>query len=529
MKKQTVFVALLLAAVIALGAGCAAAVPAATQVPQASVQAKTSTPTAAPATTPEAAKAKSTTIKIALGSEPDKLDPMLSAATDTASVMMNVFEGLLAFDQTGAFIPAIAESYEISSDNLTYTFHIKKGIAFHDGKPCTAKDVKYTYEKLAGLSGGEALNATLKAELAKVETPDDSTVVLTLSKMDAGFLSKATISICEENYADNGTKPIGTGPYKFVEYIPGQKVVLEKNPVYSTIDGRKPSVNRVEFVIMTDENAKLMALKTGDLDIAGISSNNIQALGAGFHIVQGPQNMVQVFALNNSVKPLDNLKVRQAINYAINKEEIISSVMNSSGTRVDSFLSPSMKLYYNDKLTAYNQDIEKAKALLKEAGYEKGFTISCTVPSNYQTHVDTAQVIKDQLSKIDVTLEIKPVEWAQWLDGVYTNAQYETTIIGHSGKLDPQDFLNRFSSSYARNYFKFSNPDYDALIAKAAATTNQQERADYYKQCQQFLADQAAAVFIQDPSIVFAVADRVQGLKIYPVTFFNLSDLTAAS
>lgn len=522
MKKLRSLVAILLIAALGISAGC-------TSVPAAASSGAESPSSLVAESSSETAPQPGGTVKVALGSEPDNLDPMLSAATDTASVMMNVFEGLMGFNEKGEFIPAIAESYTISEDELTYTFKIKKGIKFHDGKDCTAKDVKYTYEKLAGLTGGEPLNSTLNQELAKVECPDDYTVVLALKNKDAGFMSKATISITEAGYENNSTQPIGTGPFKFVEYIQGQKVVLEKNNDYSTIADRKPSIDRVEFIIMTDENAKLMALKSGSLDIAGISSANISALGSDFNIVQGPQNMVQLLALNNKVEPLNNAKVRQAINYAINKEEIINTVVNGSGTRVDSFLSPSMATYYNDKLTVYNTDIDKAKGLLKEAGYEKGFTMTITVPSNYQTHVDTAQVIKDQLSKIGVNAEIKLIEWAQWLEGVYTNRDYEATIIGHSGKLDPQDFLNRFETNYARNYFNYSNAAYDELIAKAASTADETARAGYYKQCQQILVDEAAAVYIQDPNIVFAVNKNVEGLKLYPVTFFNMSDITVKS
>lgn len=465
-------------------------------------------------------------VKIALGSEPDNLDPMLSAATDTSAVMMNVYEGLLGFNQKGEFIPAIAESYNISSDELIYTFKIKKGIQFHNGKDCTAQDVKYTYEKLAGLDGSKALNSTLAAELVKVECPDDYTAVLTLKAKDAGFLSKATISIQQKSYDQNSTLPVGTGPYKFVEYTKGQKIVLEKNDKYSTIADRKPTVDKVEFEIMTDENAKLMALKSDSLDIAGVTPTNANALGSNFNIVKGPQNMVQVFALNNKVKPLDNLKVRQAICYAIDKDEIINAVVDGDGTKVESFLSPSMATYYNDKLKAYSTDTAKAKELLKEAGYEKGFDLTIKVPSNYQTHVDTAQVIKSQLAKVGINVKIELIEWAQWLDGVYGKRDYEATVIGHSGKLDPQDFLNRFSTTYAKNYFNFSNPDYDALIKQGATTADQSRRGEIYKQSQQMLVDQASSVFIQDPDIIYAVNKRVSGLKIYPVTFFNLCDLT---
>ncbi|MGB8454100.1 MAG: ABC transporter substrate-binding protein [Anaerocolumna sp.] len=468
------------------------------------------------------------TVRIALGSEPDDFDPMLSAASDTSAVMMNVFEGLLGFNLEGEFVPAIAESHTVSGDGLTYTFKIKEGIMFHDGKACTARDVKYTYDKLAGLSGGEALSSTISSVLEKVETPDDYTAVLTLNQKDAGFLTKATVAICEDGYEGNSTMPVGTGPYKFVSYEPGQEIVLGKNENYTTRGDRMPSIDRAEFVIMTDENAKLMALKSGTLDIASISSSNISTLGDDFYTVEGPQNMVQVFALNNKIEPLNNLKVRQAICYAIDKDEIINAVVDGNGTRVDSFLSPSMAIFYNDSMTVYNLDLDKAKELLKEAGYENGFDLTVTVPSNYQMHVDTAQVIKDQLSKIGINLEINLVEWADWLQNVYTDFNYETTIIGHTGKLDPQDFLNRFESSYGKNYFQFSNADYDKLIAGAATTTDTTERVNYYKKSQQMLVDEAASVFIQDPSVIYAVSAKVQGLKIYPVSFYDLSDLTVS-
>ncbi len=472
-----------------------------------------------------AAQDEGTTVRIALGSEPDNLDPMLSAATDTSSVMMNVFEGLLAFNQKGEFMPGLAESYTISDDELTYTFTLREGVLFHNGDPLTVNDVVYTYEKLAGLSGGEPLSSTLAAVLDHVETADEKTVSLVLKQKDAGFLSKAIISISKEGYADNATHPIGTGPYKFVEYIPGQKVVLEKNEAYSTLAERTPDIDRVEFIVMTDENARLMGLKSGSLDIAGIGSENIEALGGEFNILEGPQNMVQILGLNNLVEPLNDLRVRQAIAYAVDKDEIIDAVANGSGTRVDSFLSPSMAYYYNNNLNVYEQDFEKSKELLAEAGYPDGFTITVTIPSNYQFHVDTGQVLKDQLANVGINLEIQLVEWAQWLEGVYTNRDYETTIIGHSGKLDPNDFLNRFESNYGRNYFNFSNSDYDKLIADGISTSKPEERKVFYDEAQQFLIDQAASIYIMDPSLVFAVAKNIEGLEIYPVTYFNLGEL----
>lgn len=467
-------------------------------------------------------------LKIAVSAEPDNLNPMLSAASDTGGIMMNVYEGLLSFDLEGKFIPALAESYTISEDELTYSFALRKDIKFHDGKAFSAKDVKYTYEKLAGLNGEDPLNKTLADNLEAVETPDDYTVNLKLKHVDAGFLSRCIISVQEEGYTDDATHPIGTGPYKFVEYIQGQKLILAKNPDYNTIDFRKPEVENVEFRIMTDPNAVLMALKSGDLDIAPIDPANLKVVEGKFDILADKRNTIQLVALNNAVAPLDNEKVRQAINYAINKQEIIDTVMSGYGTAVQSLLSPAMAFYYNDEIKGYEQDIEKAKALLAEAGYPDGFTMEITVPNNYYEHVNAAQVIKSQLEKAGINAEINLVEWAQWLDQVYTKGEYEASIVGHSGKLDPQDFLNRFTTTYAKNYFHYSDPEYDALIDAAAVTTNEEERAKIYKECQQMLADHAAAVYIQDPYLIYAVNKVYTGMKIYPVTFFDMGSIRLA-
>lgn len=519
MKSFKKFAAFTLAALLAVStAGCANS-----QSSQSKTE--TSSKDQTPASVTETA-AKGGTIKVSVGSEPDNLDPMLSAATDTSAMMMNVFEGLQSFNEKGEFIPALAESCNVSEDGLTYQFKLKHGIKFHDGADFTSKDVKYTYEKLAGLSGEAPLNETLSKLLSAVETPDEYSVNLVLKEKNAGFMSKTIIPVVEKDYTQNSTKPIGTGPFRFAEYTQGQKLILEKNPDYRTIEERIPSIDKVEFKIMTDDNARLMALKSGDLDITSVAAKDVKALENDYTIVKGPQNMVQLMALNNEVEPFNNVKVRQAVNYAIDKDEIIQTVVGGNGTRLDSFLSPIMSTYYNNDLkNTYHTDLEKSKELLKEAGLENGFQMTITVPSNYKTHVDTAQVIKNQLSKVGINVDIQLVEWAQWLDGVYKKADYQATIIGHSGKLDPNDFLNRFDSRYERNYFKFSDPEYDKLIDEAASYTNESERAKVYLKCQQVLVDQAAAVYIQDPDAIYATSKKVEGMKLYPVSFLDMSSI----
>lgn len=463
--------------------------------------------------------------KISVNVEPDNLDPLLSASSDTAAIMMNVFESLVTFNEKGEIIPGLAEKYDITDDGLKYTFTLKEDVKFHDGKAFSSKDVMYTYKKLTGLNGEKPLSSVLSQTVKGLEAPDDKTFIITLNHKDAAFITKCTSLVVEDGYNNNSTKPIGTGPFKFSEYVVGQKVVLERNKEYSTDKNRVPSIDKAEFKIMNDNNAKIMALKSGNLNIAEIESQNIDSLKKDYNIVEGPQNMVQLVAFNNSRAPFDNEKVREAINYAIDKDEIIKIVANGRGTKLDTFLSPIMQEYYNKSLKKNEYNIEKSKELLKEAGFEKGLSFKLTVPSNYQFHVNTAQVVKDQLNKVGINVDIELIEWAKWLEQVYTNADYQATIVAHTGKLDPQDFLNRFSSSYGKNYFKFSDEKYDELIEKSTLTTDINERKKYYDECQQILIDKSASVFIQDPNLIYVTNKNVSGLKNYPVRFIDLSSL----
>lgn len=463
------------------------------------------------------------TVRVSIATEPDNLDPYLSAATDTNSMMDNVFDGLFEAGENGELVPAIAESYEVSEDGLTYTFKLKQGVVFHDGSALTSEDVYYSYAKLAGLDGQEPLSSKFSG-VDSIETPDDHTVTIKLKGQDAAFLAANIAAIVPKDYDQQSQQPIGAGPFKFVEYQPGQQLVLEKNADFYDKE-RTPKLDRVEFKIMPDANSSVLALQAGDIDmVPGVSAQGALQLGDGYNIVSGPQNMVQLMALNNSVKPLDDVKVRQAINLAVDKNVIIQTVSDGNGTPLGSNMSPAMKMYYREGLEdRYAPNVEQAKALLKEAGYEDGFDLTITVPSNYQFHVDTAQVISEQLKQVGIRATLKQIEWSSWLEDVYNNAKYEATIIGLTGKLDPHEVLGRYESTYAKNFYKFSNSEFDALIEQARTELDETARADLYKQAQELLTEQAVAVFIMDPSRNVAMKQNLQGFKMYPVQKYDFA------
>lgn len=459
---------------------------------------------------------------VAIPQDLDYLDLHLAEAAGTREVMFNIFEGLLKVNTEGGLNPAIAESYEISEDGLTYTFKIRKGVKFHNGKELTAKDVVYSYSKLAGLETGEPLSSSFSS-VEKIESPDDYTVVITLKENTVGFLTAVTAAIIPENYEDSNTKPIGTGPFQFVEYKPGQSLIIEKNEDYY-IEG-VPYLDKVEFRILPDEEAAFLALQSGEIDIyPRIGTEKAQQLGNGFETISNPQNLVQLLAFNNKVKPFDDVRVRQAINYAVNIDEIIEGVAIGKGTKLGSNLSPVLSKYYNAELEdLYPYDTEKAKKLLEEAGLKDGFEFTITVPSVYPFHVSTAEVIVYQLEKIGVKANIESVEWGVWLDRVYNGRDYETTIIGLDGKLDPYEILNRYISTADNNFLNYKNPKLDEALAKAKTEVNEENRISYIKEAQKIIAEDAAAVFIMDPNINVAFKNTIKGYQTYPIYVQDLS------
>ncbi|MET3698775.1 peptide/nickel transport system substrate-binding protein [Bacillus oleivorans] len=464
-------------------------------------------------------------VRIAMSTEVDNLDPYLSAATDTMSMMDNVFDGLLDTNEAGELVPAIAESYDISDDGLTYTFKLKEGIKFHDGSDLTAEDVIYSYEKLSGLNGGEPLSSQFSV-IEKIESASDYEVVITLKEKNSAFLAANIRPILPSGYEEQSSSPIGAGPFKFKEYKVGQELTLVKNEDYYDQENI-PEADEVHFMVMPDSESSILAMQAGEIDIIpGISSQGLLQLGDTVSTVSGPQNMVQLMALNNSVEPLDDVKVRQAINLAIDKDVIIDTVADGEGSKLGSNFSPAMEFYYEPGLEEYYApNIEEAKKLLAEAGLADGFTLELTVPSDYQFHVDTAQVIAEQLSQIGITVDIKLIEFSSWLEDVYQGEQYVSTIIGFTGKLDPYEILRRYESDYGSNFINYSNPEYDQLIADALAATDTTQMADLYKEAQQMLTEEAVSVFIMDPNRTIAMRKGLDGLKMYPIQKFNLEDL----
>jgi len=347
----------------------------------------------------KADKASSITIGIPQDLE-DSLDPHKAVAAGTKEILFNIYEGLVKPDKNGDLYPAVAESYEVSEDGLTYTFKLRKGVKFHDGSTVTADDVLYCISKNADAEGGSQLASAFSN--IKEYRADGDDIVIVLNQKDTDFLQYMTMAIIPKSNTNPDTNPIGTGPYKYVSRSPQENIVLTRFDDYY---GEKAHIKDVTLKICASADSIVMYLLGGSIDLfARLSNTQVEQLkGANFDILEGTMNLVQALYLNNSFEPFKDERVRQALCYAVDRQDILDKAFGGNGSIIGSSMFPAFGKYYIDETKdAYKPDIEKAKALLKEAGYENGLSFEITVPSNYQPHVDTAQVIVEQLKQVGV-------------------------------------------------------------------------------------------------------------------------------
>lgn len=453
----------------------------------------------------------------------DSLDPHISQASGTEEVMFNVFSGLAMPSPDGELVPALADRWEINEDSSSFTFYLKEGLTFHDGSELTADDVKYTYDRVSGKIEGEsdeAVRATFSDVIEEVEVIDDYTVAIHLNQSDAKFMSVMYLGIIPEGSGSGqATNPIGAGPYKVKDYTPGVGINLVKFEEY--FEEGLPKLDQVEFKIFADMNAGVLALTNGEIQYMAITYDIVSQIPEdGFVVEQYPMNTVQLMGLNNDFEPFKDVRVRQALNYAIDKQEIID-MLAPGAPEVDSNFSPIMAYWYEDLKDYYTQDIEKAKALLADAGYPD-LTFTIKVPSEYPIHVNAAQILEQQYKKAGITAKIEVIDWSTWLQDVYGDRKHDATIVGLTGKLDPDSILKRFSSTFGKNFINFNNPRYDELIIEGIKESDSNKRVEIYKEAQRILAEDAASVFIMDPINYVAVDENIKGFTYYPINFIDL-------
>ena len=471
----------------------------------------------------------SSKITIGIPQDIDSLDPHKAEGAGTREVLFNIYEGLVKPDENGNLNPAVASNYTISEDGKTYTFTLRDGIKFHNGNPVTVEDIKYSIDRCADTSKGDPLVPAF-SNIDSVNILDQSHVSIVLKKTDTDFLSYLTTAIIPKENTDPENNPAGTGPYMYVSRSPQENIILKKFADYWNTDNAA-HIENVTFKVESNADAIVMDLEGGSIDMfARVTTTQAAQLSDQFKVYEGEMNLVQALYLNNAVKPFNDVKVRQALCYAIDKQAVLDFVSDGKGELLGSSIYPSFSKYFVPELNnTYSQDLDKAKALLKEAGYPDGFTFTITVPSNYSQHIDTAQVLAEQLEKIGVKANIQQVEWNNWLSDVYTNRNYEATVIGvDASTLNAPALLGRFVSTADNNFTNYNNADYDAAYAKAEAETDDDKKTADFKECETILSTDAANVYIQDLPEFVALNKKYTGYVFYPLYAQDVAKLRLA-
>ena len=457
----------------------------------------------------------------------DSLDPNKAVAAGTKEVYFNIYEGLVKPDSNGNLNPAVASDYQISEDKKVYTFTLRDGIKFHDGSLVTVEDIKHSIDKCADTSKGDALVPAF-SNIESTNILDDHTVEIVLKTADADFLAYlATVNaaILPASNENPDQISIGTGPYKYVSRSPQENFVLEKFEDYW---GEPAHIEHVTFKICANTDSIVMDLNGGSVDMfPRVTTAQAAQLSADFDVLEGTMNLVQAMYLNHEAGPFADVRVRQALCYAIDKEEILLMVSDGKGTPIASSMFPAFGKYYMPELNeVYTQDLSKAKELLTEAGYPDGFSFTIKVPSNYAQHVDTAQVIAQQLKAIGVNASIELIEWDSWLSDVYAAHDYEATVVGvDASSLTAGALLMRFTSTSDGNFINYDNPEYDTAFANAQSAEDEQQQTQYYKDCERILTEDAANVYIQDIAELVALNKKYAGYEFYPLYVQDISKI----
>ena len=467
------------------------------------------------------------TVTVGITQEPGTFDPHTVVAAGDREIIFNIYEGLLKYDSKGNLNPCLATDYTISDAADVYTFTIRNGVKFHNGQEMTINDVVYSLQRAAGLlpdsDGTPLVAAFAKVSDVSILKDDSNRVQVTLKQPDSELLSYFTTGIIPKDYKDSDKSPCGTGPFKFDSYSVSQNVTLSCNKDYW---GGAPAIDKVVFKICADMDAGLLELQSGTIDVfPHLTKDKAEQLSPeAYEIKSCGSNMVQIFALNNKVTPLDNPKVREAINYAVNRDDVISVTMDGAGVALTTAMSPALGKWYDTSLDGtYSYDLEKAKSLLAEAGYADGFELTVTVPSSYLVHVNTAVELASELSKVGINLKIEQVDWATWLDEVYAGRHFDTTVICLTSDYAPYDVLQRYMSESDGNFINYSNPEVDEIMAKIPLTTDENEKVSMYHQVLKLLLDDNASCYIQDPEEIVAVSTKLEGYDVYPMYVQDMS------
>ncbi len=460
------------------------------------------------------------TLTLAMSAQPDTLDPQATAATAAFQIDKSLYDTLVEVNPDGEIVPSLASSYDVSPDGLSYTFHLVT-TSFSDGSAFDSSDVAATVQRVQAEATASP-KASEFAAVTAVDTPDPHTAVMHLSKPNPALLATLASGwgamlpsekIAEDH--DFGNDPVGTGPFRLDAWVRDSSLTMVRNAEYF---GGAPQLEKVTIRFVQDSAVQLQGLVSGEFDVidtvAGADQQTVTD-ASDLRLVQEPSGLVLVAALNNRHKYLDDARVRRALNLAVDKQTVLD-VAYGGGKPVGTFMEAGSPWYPSD-VQPYAFDPEQAKALLKEAGVPSDWTLDLVLPQPYENHIQAGQVLQDMLHAVGVDSKVRIVEWGVWLSDVYGGPHdFDVTVIGHTGKLDPTGRLGGYGDP-ATNYVGYDDADVVSWLSAAATTTDLSQRRQLYAEVLRRMHDEAPFLYLGTPYRTYAERAAVDGFWMTPL------------
>ena len=488
---------------------------------------------------------KGNDLVIAIEGSVSSMDPANIPDTNAISATRGVYETLVKFDQEINLVSGLADSWEISEDSLIYTFKLREGIKFHDGTDFNAAAVKATYDRVLNPDNGLRQRRTFvvaqpdgteKMRVASIETPDDNTVVFTLTEPWAPFINRLTQfaimspTAIEKYGNDIMNNPVGTGPYVFKEWEEGNHTTLVRNEEYW---GEKPGVDSVTIKEVPEAGSRTAMLQTGEAQfVYPMTSDQLAAVEKSKDIIvdRADSNIMRFTSLNRMLPELSDIRVRQAMNHAIDQEAYVQLMYNGFAKPATSVVPSIIPNYVTQ--TPYEYNVEKAKELMKEAGYENGFKLTLWGDNTTQ-EIKGMTFIKQQLSQIGIDVEVLPMEPATIGEKVYVEkdqAEVNMWYVNWSASDFTMDGSVRallYGGSIPpanANTAYFVNEEFDALLDEGLKITDEAQQAEIYGKVQKIAWDEAPWLFLGNDQIIYATRSNLSGVYVAPDGAFNFAN-----
>jgi peptide/nickel transport system substrate-binding protein len=465
-----------------------------------------------------------TSITVAIQLEPPNLDPTGGAAQAIDSVLYsNIFEGLTRFMADGSVVAGLAQSWDISEDGLTYTFMLHDGVTFHDGTTMDAEDVKFSLDRARS---EDSINAQkgLFADIADVTVVDPLTIAVTLSQPNGMFLFNMAwgdaVIVAPESIDTIASNPIGTGAFTFTDWVQGDRLELTRNESYW---GQPAALETATFRFISDPTAAFAAVMAEDVDafVGFPAPENLPQFEADprFQVLVGNTEGETILSMNNKMPPFDNVLVRQAVSLAIDRQSIIDGAMFGYGTPIGTHFAPHNPDYV-DLIANSTYNPQRARELLAEAGFADGFTTTLKLPPPSYARRG-GEIIASQLREVGITAEISNLEWAQWIEEVFTGKDFGLSIVSHTEPMDIGIYAN------PEYYFQYDNPEFQALMDTLNATTDPATRSALLADAQTTISEDYVNGYLFQLAVPTVAKTGLNGLWLnQPTAAVDLTGVT---